>query len=125
MLTLEDKKTVEWLEKLLGNMYDKARSDPGRFVDLAFVLEDMKQALKNIKSVTSSEERRQEVKEAKEKKARSSYTPNLCPEHPTYSGQRVPTIDCEGHWAAYKKMNPLKYEAARRKYDRIKKSNSN
>lgn len=105
-------------------MYDKAKSDPGRFVDLAFVLEDMKQGLANVKSITSSEEKREEAKAAKEKKARGSYTPKLCPEHPTYSGQRVPTIDCEGHWAAYKKMNPLKYDAARRKYERNKKTNS-
>lgn len=105
-------------------MYDKAKSDPTRFVDLAFTMEDMKQALANVKSLTSTEEKKEIIKAAKEKKGRDSFQPKLCPEHPSYSGMRVPTVDCEGHWAAYKKMNPLKYDAARRKYERIKNSNS-
>jgi hypothetical protein len=126
ILTFESKKTIEWLEKIFQSMMAKAIENPSQFVDVAYELEDIKQALKNQ---TTKSDKQDLAKNQKEIYARRSkekaYTPNLCPEHPTYSGQRVPTIDCEGHWAAYKKMNPMKYDMQRRKYERNKKTNSN
>jgi hypothetical protein len=108
---------------LFGNLIEKAKIDPSKYVDLAFELEDMKQALANVETQQDPKTKAERTIK-KPIKRDKPYTPNLCPEHPTYGGERVPSIDCEGHWAAYKKMNPLKYDQARRKYERNKKADS-
>lgn len=126
ILTFENKKTIEWLEKFYEGIISRAKENPDRFVDIAYELEDLKQALKNLNTKSDKQDLADNQKQIYSRRSKEKpYTPNLCPEHPTYSGQRVPTIDCEGHWAAYKKMNPMKYEMQRRKYERSKKSNSN
>ena len=42
--------------------------------------------------------------------------PNLCKEHTKYEAMRPPRTDCKSCWAAYKKLNPLKYTTARKRY---------
>lgn len=122
ILTFESKKTIEWLEKIFTGIMSKAMEDPTRYVDIGYELEDLKQALKNQNTRSDKQDLIDNRREARSKE--KPYMPNLCPDHPSYSGQRVPTIDCEGHWKAYKKMNPLKYDMQRRKYERNKKTNS-
>lgn len=42
----------------------------------------------------------------------------LCGEHPTYQAKRSPRTDCPTCWEHYKKLNPTRYDQARRKFER-------
>ena len=55
-------------------------------------------------------------------KGRSKF--NLCKTHPYNSLQRVPSTDCEGCWAAYKKLHPTEWQNKRREFDRKQRSAS-
>lgn len=46
------------------------------------------------------------------------FKPNLCPQHPANAFVRPPRTSCDGCWKAYRKMNPDKYDVARRDFDR-------
>ena len=43
---------------------------------------------------------------------------DLCRDHPYYGAVKMPRHDCEGCWAAYKKMNPSLYTLKRRQFER-------
>ena len=118
-ITLHNKKTFDWLDRLFSQVIAKAEVNPTHYADLAYEIEDIKQALANVKTIRESSD-----EDKKPKKTSTTFNHNLCPDHPTYSAKQVPSganADCEGHWKAYKKMNPNKYGAARRKYERTKK----
>jgi hypothetical protein len=69
-----------------------------------------------------------EIPKAKNRTTKAPRTPNsvkvtrpksdLCRDHPYYGAVKVPRHDCEGCWAAYKKMNPSLYTLKRRQFER-------
>lgn len=69
-----------------------------------------------------------EIPKAKNRPTKAPKNPNsvkvarpksdLCRDHPYYGAVKVPRHDCEGCWAAYKKMNPSLYTLKRRQFER-------
>lgn len=119
-MTLNSKETLLWLKKLVNSVGNKSKQDPATYVDLAEKIADLDQAVENAKTISEPTDR--QIK--KQSTSKDDFLPNLCQQHPTYNAAKPPRIDCEGHWAAYKKMNPNEYAAARRKYERNKKASS-
>lgn len=109
-ITIESKETFEWLKSTFESFEKKAMLDPSRWSGIVEHLSNIKLAIEETEI----------EKETPVRKKKEEYLPNLCPDHPTYTAERPPKVDCKGHWEAYKKMNPLAYAAARRKYDRSK-----
>lgn len=97
----------ELLSTHIENLISRAKQDINKFLDTGAVLESILIQLRDAEEVV-----------VKEEKVKNTYVPNLCKEHPNYEAKRAPTIDCDGHWEAYKRLNPTKYEAARRKFER-------
>ncbi len=108
-----DSHQMELLEKTIRAMISRAKRDTENLLDLGIDLEKIQIAFNEAKDNPI-----EEPKAKRQKRTEPAYQAKLCPDHPTYTASRPPTIDCEGHWEAYKKMNPLKYERARAKYER-------
>ena len=104
------------LQKETKALVERAKRNPASFAEVGAALSVLSEKLDQAQAI---KENRSKTK----KPAAAAF--NLCPEHPNYSAQRAPSIDCPGHWEAYKLMNPTEYDRAKRKYDRMKSTRSN
>jgi hypothetical protein len=112
-----DEHQMDLVEKTINAMISRAKRDTAHLFDVGLNLEYLKIAFDEAKANPIEQE-----KPKRKTKKEADYQPKLCPDHPTYTARRPPTIDCEGHWEAYKLMNPLKYERARAKFERNQKA---
>lgn len=103
----------QWLIDQLDSFARMATRDAVKFADLGAMIQEVRGVIADAEEIEIDEGNK-----GTGRKADSVFLPNLCKEHPSYTAKRAPSIDCDGHWEAYKKMNPLKYEAARRKFER-------
>ena len=100
----------DFLTKHFEMLVGKAKREPSTYATVGAMIEEILIQFQESEEIVIKEEPSASVKDL--------YVPNLCKEHPQYKAVQAPTIDCQGHWDAYKKMNPTKYEAARRKFER-------
>lgn len=129
-IRLERKEDVEWLASLLGNSVERLREGGLQSVssaaDKIYRIHDAIINAVPAKEAEAlgitSEEYPEDVKPAKTTriKPKDDYIPNLCESHPRNEFKRSPRTDCEGCWAAYKRLHPMEYDNARRKFDRKK-----
>ena len=126
---------VEWLRGLMERAVQKLRDDTSKLTEEnAIIVPRVLDALVSAADVEHAEaigvpkkvvreDKKIVAAEEKEKKARRKKKPkpvkyDLCPKHPRNAMKKRPSTDCEGCWAAYKKMNPMNYEKARRDFER-------
>jgi hypothetical protein len=123
-----DIKDIEWLQKItnkfigyleIGKVYD----DDGMIVRVHEALHDHKSSEEALNVIEADLNKQEQAKEER-KKERSTKTPAatvavvMCDTHKKYQAKRVPNTDCSECWVAYKKYNPMKYDKARRDFER-------
>lgn len=135
-IRIETEEDLDFLKTLTTNAVSRlknAGSDPmevSRLSDIAPVIYRLHDVVhsavkeKNYQDLDVPVEEFPQVKKFKKVKKAKPHKYNLCSEHNTYSGQRVTSRDCDGCWEGYKKMNPEKYDVARRDFERKLKKNA-
>lgn len=116
-IIINDKADYEWLVGLMARSKEKMKENPS-------VLSEMAAHVLNVSDALEAAERVNTSSEKKKPKIVDEYIPNLCKDHPKNKAERPPRTDCKGCWEAYKRLNPLKYDVARRTYLRnVRKRN--
>lgn len=119
-IRIEQPQDLEFLQSLMSNAVtklkrgntpiDSASEQIIRLHECVFSAVPMKEA--SDLGITD------EFKEEKKPKAKPAESHDLCATHPKYGAKRAPKTPCKGCWAAYKKLNPLSYDLAKRKFER-------
>src|SRR5688572_22602650 len=134
-IRVETKEDLDYLGQLFTDFVMKMKTardpeDVARFVDIAptiYRLHDAVSGAVKGKEAEKLEVPKEEFPEDFKKRPPSAKNTNhkydLCSEHPFYGATRVPGKDCDGCWAAYKRMHPEKYDTARRKFELKMKKN--
>ncbi len=104
---------LEILKKETQLLVERAKRDVNKYSDIGAKLSQLSETLSGAQVIKQNT--------ADRKKGQAAKALNLCPDHPTYSAVRPPTIDCSGHWAAYRLMNPNNYDRARRNFERAQR----
>lgn len=134
-ILIENKEDLDLLASLFAGSVRKIRSGTTKFSD-----ESAEQILKLYESIENARECPDPEPEAvdpdpkagqaktkpkgkgagaKSKRTREpKFRPNLCSDHPDNAMVRPPRTSCSGCWEAYRRMNPTKYDVARRDFDR-------
>lgn len=120
-LQIKDKKSYEWLVGLIQKVETTIEQNPAKYIDLVEIVPDLIQSLDDAKTnrkdlIEATPPDPTPKKKIKRRPKGSVQKPNLCPDHPTYGGQRVPRKDCNHCWKAYKKLHPMEYDAKRRAF---------
>jgi len=128
-IRLENKEDLEWLQTILGNSIQtlKGRGSE-RLASMAENIVRVHDAVINAVPAKeaealgiSAEEFPDDVKPKGRPASNDKYVPNLCPDHPKNEFKRAPRTDCEGCWAAYKRLHPMEYDINRAKFERRQK----
>lgn len=125
-IRLESKDDIDFLQTILGNGVKKLKAGGSSLEGAASQIVNCYEAVINAVPAKeaerlgiTAEEFPDDIKvKGKKKKASDEYIPNLCPNHPKNEFKRSPRTDCEGCWEAYKRLHPLEYDLARRKFER-------
>lgn len=107
---------LTWMQNAIGRILAKVQADPTLVSDDVKTLMDLDESLDKAEVIKSSEESSEPKKKPSKTKA-ASVNYNYCPTCPKYGAKRAPRTDCEGCWKAYKELNPMQYEAARRAFE--------
>lgn len=115
-----EKPQLEWLQNLMETGIEKAGRLEGGWANHIEHLLAIKEALENAdkadrKVATAPRTRRTKEEIETEKKGA------LCPEHPKRALKQRPSDDCKSCWAAYKRLEPMKYPAAWRAFKAAQK----
>lgn len=128
-IRVEQQEDLDFLKQLTSDFVMKMKTatsseDIARYVDMAPIVYRLHDAVasavkgKDADRIELPKEAfPEDFKKKKDSAKDTAYNYNLCPEHPKYGAARVPGKDCDGCWAAYKRMHPEKYDTARRKFD--------
>lgn len=129
-IRLERTEDLEWLQSILNNSIAKLREGSSMLMAASENIVRVHDAVINAVPAKEgsvlgiTEEFPGDIKvpakkpAKKEKPQESEWMPNLCKTHPKNEIKRVPRTDCQGCWAAYKKLHPMKYDKAKRDFER-------
>jgi len=116
-----EKEDAEWLANLMATGIEKASRLEGgwanhieRLLAIQTALEEKDKADHQPGDKVERTRRTKEEIEAEKRQA-------LCPDHPKNQLKKRPSTDCDGCWSAYERLEPMKYEAARRSYEASKR----
>ena len=101
-----DNDTFKWLDGFVDRSMSKMKMNTSKYFDTLVFFEKLQVAIKEADTVKS------ESNKIAEPKA------NLCKDHPGYGASRPPRRNCDSCWEQYKRMNPMKYDKARKKFDK-------
>ena len=122
-LIVTDKKAYEWLKKLINNTSESSESRPYQdyYEELFHWKEAFEQCDKKREEEAAARKAARQSKAASARKKTSNRSkkepsPFDCLQHTSYGGVRVPRTDCKQCWSIYKKLHPMEYAQARRKF---------
>lgn len=146
-IRIDDKEDVKWMEKFLNSILEKDPNNPFLVLNYSYLTawrDAIAQAVstkqEKIPAVIVVEEDKPELippppkkrgrppgaktksKSIKRKK-KQDIDPFSCPSHKQRTFKQAPRDDCETCWNIYKKMHPIEYPQARKRYEwKMKKS---
>lgn len=106
--------SLKLLQQTVNGLIAKATREVNNYLDLGVELTELAEQLSLAEPVKAPPK----VKSSKAQ----DFVPGFCDAHPKYGAKRPPRTDCTGCWEAYKTYNPLAYDQARRKYERVSNS---
>lgn len=130
-IPIEAEEDLEWLRTILGNSVQKLKEGGGTelhdamlnivrlndAVNSVLTLQDLVDQFDELKAKEPEKPKRKRRTKAQIEEETKGL-PTYCSEHTTYGAQRPPRRECEECWSAYKKLHPLEYDQARRKFER-------
>lgn len=128
-LRLEHPEDLEFLQGVIDKLIQRCKEQhlsDLTVIDKIYRLQDALLQVRSTEKAHQLEIPQEQIDSdnAQKKRSQSSskddWIPNHCKDHPKRYLKRAPSDDCADCWKAFKKLHPLEYDQARRKYDRKK-----
>lgn len=135
-LNISDKKAYEWLKKLIDNTLESPSSRPYQtsyeelmvwkeaFSECDRLREEAAEERKKARPASKTAAKQAPSKKRATRRKKKEISEFDCADHPTYGGMRMPRTDCSKCWSIYKKLHPMEYDRAWRKFKLKQRQNA-
>jgi hypothetical protein len=124
-LEINNKQAYEWLKKLVNNTLESPSSRPYQtsYEELMCWKEAFDRCDQQREEAAAARRQQAPTKSVAKKSShtrrqtRKEISEFDCLEHPKYGGVRMPRTDCKKCWSIFKKLHPMEYDRARRRFN--------
>lgn len=130
VIRIESEEDYIWLRDVIERAHFKSWNNLEYTHETQWLIQRVSEQIKHAEFVVPEEtiasvKSPEKSPPPRRRKTRSPVNANAllyCATHPSYGAKRTPRTNCDDCWAAYKKLNPTKADAARRKFERTQRN---